>query len=179
MDGVVSLLDEKHYRLVEELWAEMRERFGLQGIDVTPYPHFSYHVAESYEVGQVERILLAWAQETAVFSLKTAGIGIFTGPQPVIYLPVTRTTTLSTLHDELWPALDAYSTGSSAYYAPENWFPHISIGFGDIQPEKLGAIVEWLNEQTWAWDVTVNNFAFFRDPGNGPHILHRRFNFRK
>jgi hypothetical protein len=44
MHGVVSLLDAAHYQAVESLWAELAA-CGLRGVYVTPFPHFSYHVA--------------------------------------------------------------------------------------------------------------------------------------
>jgi hypothetical protein len=45
MHGVVSLLDAAHYQAVESLWAELAAACGLRGVYVTPFPHFSYHVA--------------------------------------------------------------------------------------------------------------------------------------
>ncbi len=42
MHGVVSLLDCHYSQVVEDLWAELERRFGVDGVYVTPYPHFSY-----------------------------------------------------------------------------------------------------------------------------------------
>ena len=53
MHGIVSLLDEDHYRMVEDVWAGLDEALGLRGVYVTPYPHFSYHVADHYDLEQV------------------------------------------------------------------------------------------------------------------------------
>jgi len=41
MEGIVSLLDEEHTCLTEGLWAALEHEFGLRGISVTPFPHFS------------------------------------------------------------------------------------------------------------------------------------------
>jgi hypothetical protein len=49
MEATVSLLDEEHYRLTVSLWSELESQFGLRGIHVTPFPHFSYHVAQEYD----------------------------------------------------------------------------------------------------------------------------------
>ncbi len=40
MHGLVSLLPEPHYTRVENIWQELETRFGLSGIQVTPYPPF-------------------------------------------------------------------------------------------------------------------------------------------
>jgi hypothetical protein len=68
MHGIVSFLDEPHYRRVEELWAELSGRFDVEGIYVTPYPHFSYQVAESYDREKVASILQRLAGRTGPVS---------------------------------------------------------------------------------------------------------------
>ena len=82
VNGIVSLLDDKHYELVENLWAELGREFGLKGIYITPFPHFSYQVAEHYEVELLESVLQRFALKSAKFKVKTTGLGIFTTAQP-------------------------------------------------------------------------------------------------
>jgi hypothetical protein len=55
MHGIVSLLDSKHNQFIEELWAELKQEFSVDGVYITPYPHFSYHVAQDYDVDKIER----------------------------------------------------------------------------------------------------------------------------
>ncbi len=50
MNAVITLLDEVHNRRVEALWTDLREGFGLRGIEVTPYPHFSVQIARGYDL---------------------------------------------------------------------------------------------------------------------------------
>jgi len=54
MHGVVSLLDDEHYALVEHLWDEVETELGVRGLYKTPFPHFSYHVAEQYDLDLLE-----------------------------------------------------------------------------------------------------------------------------
>ncbi len=54
MHAIVSLLDDDHYKLIEDLWAELRREFSVQGVYITPYPHFSYQVAQDYDVDLLE-----------------------------------------------------------------------------------------------------------------------------
>jgi hypothetical protein len=74
--GIVSLLDSKHYQLVENLWAELEQEFAVRGVYITPYPHFSYQIARGYNVEQLEPILWRFASSQAVFQVKTSGLGI-------------------------------------------------------------------------------------------------------
>ena len=36
MHGIVSLLDNDYNQLVEELWAELKQEFSVDGVYVTP-----------------------------------------------------------------------------------------------------------------------------------------------
>ncbi len=74
MHGIVSLLDSAHYRLVEALWAELDEVCSVRGVYVTPFPHFSYHVAEQYEVDKLTEIVRQVARDTVSTTLPSSMI---------------------------------------------------------------------------------------------------------
>src|SRR4051812_46659014 len=116
MDAVVSLLDETHYRLVEDLWAELEARFGVRGIYVTPYPPFSYHIAQHYDLAALEPVLRRAAQGATPFTVRTGGLGIFTGANPILYIPVVRDPALTEFHRRLWQAVDPAGVESAVYY---------------------------------------------------------------
>lgn len=170
MDGVVSVLAEPFYERVETLWREMKRRFGVGFPGATAVPHFSYHIAEQYDEAHLKQLLAETAALIAPFTVQTTGAAIFSDPRPVLYIPVARSQPLAQLHQYLWPKLEAISTDSSTYYAPSQWFPHITLGHNDITAENLGAIVTWLNEQALAWTVPVNNLSWLHDE-DGRHYL--------
>jgi hypothetical protein len=35
MFGVTTVLDDEHYKMVEDLWREFKERFGVHGIHIS------------------------------------------------------------------------------------------------------------------------------------------------
>src|SRR5437764_1394983 len=115
MDGVGSFLDDTHYRLVEDLWAELEQRFGVRGVYVTPYPHFSYHVADHYDLTVLEPTLRRIAQGAPPFVVRTTGLGIFTGSSPVLYVPVVRDPVLTEFQRRLWQAVEPAGVDSVAY----------------------------------------------------------------
>ncbi len=84
MHGIVSLLDND--QLIEELWAELEREFSVHGVYVTPYPHFSYHVAQVYDVEKIEPILQRITSNITTFKVRTSGLGVFTGTSPVANL---------------------------------------------------------------------------------------------
>src|SRR5215471_18966473 len=64
MHGIATLLDKDHYQLIEDLWAELERRFSVHGVYITPYPHFSYHVAQDYDLDLVDNIAVIFDSGT-------------------------------------------------------------------------------------------------------------------
>lgn len=165
MYSIISLPDNTHYQLIEELWAELKREFGVQGVYVTPYPHFSYQVASHYDVHHLLPLLQHFATLHAPFTVHTAGLGLFTGPSPVLYIPVVRNAALTNFQQALWEASVSAGNGIQQYYHPSQWMPHITIGFGDIHTENLPAIVRYLSTRNFSWEIAVGNIALIYDMG--------------
>ncbi|MBC8078579.1 MAG: 2'-5' RNA ligase family protein [Chloroflexales bacterium] len=163
MYGVVSLLDDQHYQLVEEIWTELDAQFGVRGTRTTPYPHFSYHVAERYDIELLENVVREFAQRNAPFSVKTSGLGMFAGIQPVLYVPIVRSPEFSDFHRALWAEVSAYGVGIVDHYAPEQWLPHITLAQHDIDPRMLPALVRQLNARDFSWEIRVDNLAIIHN----------------
>ena len=177
MEGIVSLLDDKHYHLVEDIWTELARKFRVRGVYITPYPHFSYHVAAQYNLESLTPILERITSNITTFQVRTGGLGIFSGAAPVIYIPVVRSLELTQLHEALWNEFSPLASGAQEYYHPDQWMPHITVGFGDINKENLPTIVRWLNEQDFNWEITINNIAYIQDTGT-EQVLKARFDIQ-
>ena len=102
MHGIVSLLDSDHNQQVEELWVELERRFSVRGVYITPYPHFSYHVAQDYDLDKTESVLERITSNITTFKVRTSGLSVFTGASPVLYIPAVRSLELTQLHEEIW-----------------------------------------------------------------------------
>jgi 2'-5' RNA ligase len=166
MQGVVSLLDDRHYARVEAIWEELGQKFDVRGMYVTPYPHFSFQVAEQYDDEACERYLRELAARSRPFRARTAGLGIFTVANPILYIPVVRGPALSELHEEIWRGVRQAVPGAVAhYYNPDEWTPHITLAHGDIDPDKLAEIVRILSRRNFHWELTINNLAIIYDTG--------------
>jgi len=173
MHGIVSLLDSKHYQLVEELWAELKREFSAHGVYITPYPHFSYQVAQDYDVDKIEAILKRITSNITKFKVRTGGLGVFTGATPVLYIPVVRSLELTQLHQELWQEVSPVSSGIQQYYHRDQWAPHITIGFGDISKDNLSQIMPFLAERDFNWEITIDNMALIYDTGTKQELKSR------
>jgi 2'-5' RNA ligase len=164
MHGLVSLLPEPFYARVASIWQELARDFGLVGIQVTPYPHFSWQIAEDYDLERLEALTQEIAAQAAPFVVHTAGLALFTGEKPVIYIPVVKTARLLAFHAQVWERTEKVSSGRSVYYAPESWMPHISLAYEDVEREKIGRVMERLAFQTFNWEIIVDNIALIYEP---------------
>ena len=173
MHGVVSLLDKEHYALVEHLWDELETGLAVTGLYQTPFPHFSYHVAEGYDLDLLGSILTRVASRCATFRVRTAGLGVFSGNHPVLYVPVVRSPALTALHQRLWHELAAASAGMVEYYHPERWMPHITLADGDMLKDHLPDIVRMLSARAFDWEIEVNNLSLIYDTGTAQELWFR------
>ena len=165
MHGVVSLLDAHHDRLVREIWATLEDRFGLRHAIGSPFPHVSYHVAAHYDFVRLSHVLSEMAHTCSPIVIQTTGLGLFTGPEPVLYLPVVRNPTLDAHHRKVWRAVEALCLKSVPYYAPEHWVPHITLADGEGLASCLPEVVGFLSSRQLQWQVVVDNLSVIHADG--------------
>lgn len=170
MDGVASRLPAAAAEPVRAVWAELETEFGWRGVFVTPFPHFSYHVAQAYDGPRAAAALEAAAGRLAPFTITTAGLGVFTGPAPVLYVPIVRTAALSAVQAQIWAALEPLSTGAEPYYRPEQWLPHITLGIGDVTAEALGQALARLGPRRFQWTIPIREVSLLAAGGPGPAL---------
>jgi len=160
MNGVVSLLDPAAMAQVHTLWAEMQTAHGIgEAARRVPWPHLSYHIAPGYDLIRLEAGLGPLARETRPLEIRTTGLGIFTGPTPVLYLAVTRSPALSALHAQVWAACDAAAEDPSPLYAPNVWVPHITLAHLDVTPANLPGLIADLGGRVFAWTIMLSAFT--------------------
>lgn len=177
MHGLVSLLDKKHYHLVEKIWQELEVDCGLKGIQVTPLPHFSWQIAEDYDWDRLEFALKNIAEAANPFTIRMTGLALFTGENPVAYISVVRTKELSELHQVIWERLHSISQSSSPYYSPSFWTPHISLAYGDVDTEKLQCLMGKLATRTFNWEIQIDNLALIYEPEGTIGRIRYKFKF--
>jgi hypothetical protein len=175
MHGIVSLLPEPFYTRVLTIWDELEARYGLSGIRVTPYPHFSWQIGQEYQPEMLDTALRDIAAESNPLVVSTAGLGVFTGPLPVLYIPVVKTAALIRLHTRIWQRLEGTGAGISGYYNPSNWAPHISLAYLDLTPANVGPVVTNLAVRYFTWDMVIDNIAYIYEPEGESGVLRMRY----
>ena len=172
MQGIVSLLDEPHTQIIHDIWQELKTKCGIRGTQVPEFPHFSYHVAESYDEEPLRTLLKNIIAYQKTFKVKTAGLGIFNGGAPVLFVPIVRDPALTILHQSICPALSTTTNTSLSYYEPQSWMPHITLAQGDLTPQNLPDVIRLLNDRNFAWEIEINNLTLL-----STEMIKARFDF--
>lgn len=162
MHGLVSLLDKGATRKVEALWQKLEQDHGLTGIQVTPIPHFSWQIAAYYDWEQAQALLDELAQDISPFSVRTAGLGLFSGKTPVLYLALIKDRILLEIQALLWQTFVETSRGASPNYHADAWMPHITLAQGDLTPNNVGKVMEAIAFEPFIWTLEISTLALVR-----------------
>jgi hypothetical protein len=165
MHGLVTILPEPFNSKVNALWDGLEENFGLNGIRITPYPHFCWNIGEVYRRPALDRALTEIAAEITAVPVRTDGIGFFAAPRPVLFIRILRSPSVDALHARLWEKMQTVAGGMSAYYNPEQWQPHISLAYGDLTAAQVPEVRAWLEAQDAnKWDFKADNICYIYEP---------------
>jgi len=167
--GVVSLLDRSATEKVRRTWDRLEREFGLRGVRVMPFPHFTYQIAEGYDRPGVEETLAELARATPPFEISTQGLATFGGDLPVIFVAVEADPSLRALHERLWTSVTPRARGPVAYYSPGSWVPHITLAHGEerntipLPAVSVERVLAALDPAEFRWEVTIDNYALVWD----------------
>jgi 2'-5' RNA ligase len=174
MHGLLSLFDQKHEALVFSIWQELGMHCGLSGVNTTPFPHFSWLIADNFDWDELDSAISEIAARVKPFTVQTTGLSLFTGPNPVLYIPIVRTAELSRIHKLVWDKISPIGTEVSPYYAPPNWMPHITLAFGELSNEDLSCALEKLAFRNFDWQIPIDHIAVgYQNPGATAIIQYR------
>ena len=151
---------------INVILAELNSHFGLQGVNAFPYPHISFCFMKGHSQARVEERLHDTVSRFKPFNVKTAGIGIFLKPYPVLFVSVVRGTALERLHrlvTKAFPPLD----GDAGFYTADQWMPHITLAVGDLIPELLPDAIRLLSARDFHWEITLDNLTFAEETQAG------------
>jgi ribosomal protein S18 acetylase RimI-like enzyme len=141
MIGIVSLLTGSGYLVVRRAQRKLVERHGVS-IDGFARPHVTYAVGTlEGELDALSRRLAILAAETDPVIIQAIGLGIFPGPQPVLYLPVPRGPELASVQQQVCDHLVAAGGVLEPNYGRDSWLPHVTLTTHGLTNDGLpGAI---------------------------------------
>ncbi len=167
MLAIASLVSLNTGPRSKALWDSIEDRCSAFGYTRTRIPHFSWQVAKDYDLQSMlptmEDLVSTWKE----FSINTAGLGLFTGEYPVLYLPIIKTQNLLEKHKELWNLCSSFGTEISSMYEPENWLPHITLVHQGFSLDSVTCIIKDLYLQKISFEFLVKKIEIiFQENGN-------------
>jgi 2'-5' RNA ligase len=157
--GILTILSEDRNPELYQTWRRLEASCQLPDEYLTPIPHITWHVADSYTLPELQDILSRWAAHKRPIVAQASGLGIFTGPSPVIYVRVFKDQKLINFQRRLWKEVVGSAVVPSAYYAPDAWMPHITLAYGEIPPDNLGCAIQALAYQVIRFKFKVDHVA--------------------
>jgi 2'-5' RNA ligase len=162
MLAITSLLNPQSADRINRIIKSLETEFGLDDVQATPDPHLTYQLAGVRKLSVLKQVLRDVARHTKPFMAFTTGLGVFPGPNPVIYIPVLRSDALNHLHQRIRMATAPLCLRTDKFSGPDCWLPHISLALHDTTPELLGPVLQYLNQQTFNMQLVVNNITILR-----------------
>jgi 2'-5' RNA ligase len=166
MNGIASLLDKSATIRVELLWQELEARCGLVGIKTTPFPHISWQVTDAYDLKHLEKALETFAKQSQPFSVRSTGLGVFTGDHPILFISILKDEPLMRFQSLLWEQTNRIAIRPSPYYSPILWVPHITIAYNDVDQRNLDCAMQYLAFQNFDWEIQIDNLVFIAQTEN-------------
>jgi 2'-5' RNA ligase len=160
------------------LWQELEAHCGLVGVKATPFPHLSWQVTEAYELPRLETVVHALTSQVQPFPIHTAGLGIFTGENPIVYISIVKDEPLMLFHSLLWEKMDGIALNPAPYYSPEQWVPHITLTYNDVTSANLDCVMQSLAFQSFDLEIQIDNLILVaQGEGQFPEMVRYRFGY--
>jgi hypothetical protein len=133
-----------------------------EGIDVPErsIPHLCFHVAPDYNEEALAQMIEGLSARSRALRVRSLGLGIFPGPEPVGYTPVVRSPELNDFQISVWSAAAMACEKPVEFFHPSRWLPHITLVPHLAQPTRGKAIELLLREiGDDGWEVEINELA--------------------
>lgn len=165
MYALTTLFDFAPEPAFARIWHRLKINCDLVTAHEASYVHLSWQGALNYHLEPVHDALREIGNVTPGFQIQMAGMGIFTGKDPVLYLNIVKNRELMSLQELLWEKLYPFAVEMNAYYAPQAWVPHVTLTYGKLSPADLACAVQELMYEPFGATLKVDHLAmiFMRD----------------
>ena len=103
-------------------------------------PHVSLGVCDHLETDSLAQELSNFAASVAPFRLSFPNIGVFSTSEGVIFLGVTVTEALLSVHAAFHKIFKKYAREQREYYTVGQWMPHCTLAFGLSETQIVEAV---------------------------------------
>jgi len=140
--AVILYFDDQYTKPIENVWASIHNSgltANMQEAGIRP--HLTLAVYDQLTCQPCENRLADLAAHTHTISLRLSYVGVFTDPEPVIFVAPIPTQELLQFHQDVVTALDFDGNTPRSIYMPGTWIPHCTLAIG-FDKEKVQELLE-------------------------------------
>jgi 2'-5' RNA ligase len=160
--AVVSLLEADAHDEVLAIWQLLERRFGVRAAQEALYPHITYFVGEGGNLAILRECLAGSAAALQPAGATLDGLGLFPGPQPVLFLRVVHDAAMRLLYSRAVDAARCAGVSLWPHYTPEVWVPHVTLALRDLHQRDLPAVFAALEGQRLRLHTPVRELRLVR-----------------
>ncbi len=127
--------------------------------DVKSVPHITLAIFNDINIEKSNNKLRNFCLDNKKFNLYFSNLGLFTAPNPCIFLSPVATEKLLNLNKEIYNIFSEYSTDGFEYYKPCNWVPHCAVDITKDKDDIINSLNYFLKEFK-PFEVTIEKIAF-------------------
>lgn len=155
---IAALLDGRVADLQRQLWDEMTTQTNLVLKLPERRPHLSFFQGEFVANAQLLAVLHQLTDEIRPFFVSLAGLAVFTGENPVIYVNVVKTPALNQLQRMIYERLSPLVSEARPEYNPAYFVPHLTIGWV-IESSGTAQAFERLGRHSFNDEFIIDNLT--------------------
>jgi 2'-5' RNA ligase len=126
--GVSAWFDESCERRVRGIWKDLHENGINSTLHIGPYrPHITLGIYETLDINSFTSSLVERIGSLNALPFILPSIGLFPDNPPAVFLNVTVTERLLSLHSLIHKLMAEFGSGPVHYYMPGYWNPHCTL----------------------------------------------------
>ncbi len=173
--GLISQLPPPYYQAVHKIWSDLDCKFGVKFVWQNPIPHFSWQIAENFDLKAIVPIMETFSKDHEPFYIETQGLAHFDGEEMVLYVKIMPEKQVIEMHKKLWTLLFAHSKMVSMLYSPKSWIPHITLANLGRTEAKMREIEQFLATDSFLWRMRVDNILLVSQSSEDSFDVSHRF----
>ena len=163
MQALIAEFSEESNKLIQSIWKQVEISCGEKSKVSFIYPHFTWQGAQQYKVQGFEMMLRNVFLGQKPFKIKLAGLGIFTGKKPILYLNMVKSPLVSKIHEIITEVSQPFVTELESYWLPDNWMPHLTLVEPGTDSKKIGDFLPCLLERKFESEIEVKSICLHTD----------------
>ncbi len=161
MPVLATSLDEPSATRVRKVWERLEVELGLRGVRKVPFPHLTWLGCDVMDTPRLIEVLADFSGEVGPLPARSASLGLFLHPAPVLHLAVVRCPALDQVHQRLWELVGTCASEMHGLYRPDLWVPHITLAQWDLRPDQVAAALGLCMDLDFPLEFTLRNLTLF------------------